>query len=62
GHCDIVVARRPGILDVIGGNVDNTVALKHVPIAPDGRMADAAGQPVDRDYPWFVVLRVAYQR
>jgi Uncharacterized protein conserved in bacteria (DUF2272) len=61
-HCDIVVARRPGALDVIGGNVDNTVALKHVPVAADGRMAGPAGAAVDADYPWFVVLRVAYQR
>ena len=62
GHCDIVVARNPGSLDVIGGNVDNTVAMKHVPVAPDGRMIGPSGTVVDADYPWFVVLRVAYQR
>ena len=55
GHCDIVVARGAGSLDVIGGNVDNAVALKHVRI-------DTAGLVNDADYPWFVVLRVAYQR
>lgn len=55
GHCDIVVAQRPGTLDVIGGNVDNAVAMKHVPVGPTGLIADP-------DYPWFVVLRVAYQR
>lgn len=55
GHCDIVVARRPGSLDVIGGNVDNAVVMKHVPTDPSGLVAD-------KDYPWFVVLRVAYQR
>ena len=58
GHCDIVVAQRPGSLpgtiDVIGGNVDNAVALKHVPVGP-------AGLVNDPDYPYFVVLRVAYQ-
>jgi len=62
GHCDIVVAQRPGSLDVIGGNVDNAVAMKHVPIAADGRMVGPTGTVVDTDYPWFVVLRVAYQR
>lgn len=54
GHCDIVVARHPGSLDVVGGNVDNAVALKHVPVGP-------AGLVNDPDYPYFVVLRVAYQ-
>ncbi|HTZ37866.1 MAG TPA: DUF2272 domain-containing protein [Stellaceae bacterium] len=62
GHCDIVVARRPGMLDVIGGNVDNAVAMKHVPVAADSRMVGPSGAVVDADYPWFVVLRVAYQR
>src|SRR5665213_745067 len=62
GHCDIVVARHPAALDVIGGNVDNAVSMKHVPIAPDSRMVGPSGAVVDPDYPWFVVLRVAYQR
>ena len=65
-HCDIVVAQHPGsfpaTIDVIGGNVDNAVALKHVPVAPDGRMVGPTGAVIDTDYPWFVVLRVAYQR
>jgi hypothetical protein len=55
GHCDIVVAQRPGSLDVIGGNVDNAVVMKHVVAGPTGLVTDT-------DYPWFVVLRVAYQR
>jgi hypothetical protein len=54
GHCDIVVAQHPGSLDVIGGNVDNAVSMKHVAIGPTGLVTDAS-------YPWFVVLRVAYQ-
>jgi hypothetical protein len=62
GHCDIVVAQHPGSLDVIGGNVDNTVAMKRVPVAADGRMVEPSGAVVDTDYGWFVVLRVAYQR
>lgn len=61
GHCDIVVAVRPGLLDVIGGNVDNAVSMKHIPVAADGRLAAANGAIIDPDYPWFVVLRVDYQ-
>jgi hypothetical protein len=61
GHCDIVAAQHPGSLDVIGGNVDNAVSMKHVPVAPDGRMVGPNGTAVDTDYPWFVVLRVNYQ-
>ena len=60
GHCDIVVAIHPGSLDAIGGNVDNSVALRHIPVAPDGRLIGADGRVVDPDHPWFVVLRVEY--
>jgi hypothetical protein len=60
GHCDIVVAVRGGQLDVIGGNVDNSVSLKHVPVTPDGRLATPDGSVVDPDHPWFVVIHVEY--
>jgi len=53
-HCAIVVATDPGTLSVIGGNVDDAVALTHVPALPDGRLGD------DPRYPWAVVLRVLY--
>ena len=62
GHCDIVVATRPGALDVIGGNVENAVALKSVPTTSDGRLARPDGTLVDPDHRWFVVLRVRYDR
>jgi len=55
GHCDLVVATGSGAIDVIGGNVDNSVSMKHVPVAADGRLNDT-------DYPWFVILRVQYDR
>ncbi len=60
GHCDIVVALRPGLIDAIGGNVDDSVAMKRVPTTTDGRIADSDGRALDPDHPWFVVVRVAY--
>ena len=51
GHCDIAVAARPGVLDVIGGNVDDAVAMKHVAATPDGRLARPDGTLVDAEYP-----------
>ena len=59
-HCDIVVAVHPGAIDAIGGNVDNTVGMWHIPVAADGRLAGPDGAVVDPDHPWFVVIRVAY--
>jgi hypothetical protein len=29
-HCDLVVAKRPGELDVIGGNVADAVSMAHI--------------------------------
>jgi hypothetical protein len=60
GHCDIVVAVRPGSLDVIGGNVDDSVSMKHIPVSADGRLTAPDGTIVDPDHPWFVVIRVLY--
>ena len=62
GHCDIVVEIKPGQLDVIGGNVDNAVAMKYIPVAADGRLAGPDGLVLDPDHHWFVVLKVLYQR
>ena len=60
-HCDIVVATRAGSLEVIGGNVDNSVSMKQVPVTGDGRLANPDGTVVDPDHPWFVVIRVEYE-
>lgn len=49
-HSDLVVAVRPGEIDVIGGNVSDTVLMKTVPIDAQGRIAD-------QTLPWFAVLR-----
>lgn len=62
GHCDMVVSIRPGSLDVIGGNVENSVSMKHIPVTANGYLGNPDGTIVDPDYAWFVVLRVAYDR
>ena len=67
-HCDIVASNLPGQvpgqlprqLVVIGGNVAAGVTMKHVPITPEGTLADRNGRLVDARYPWFVVIRVLY--
>jgi hypothetical protein len=59
-HCDIVVAIAPGQISVIGGNVDDAVTMKHVPVTPDGKLATPDGEVLDTRYPWMVVLQVSY--
>ncbi|HEX7389428.1 MAG TPA: DUF2272 domain-containing protein [Acidiphilium sp.] len=61
-HCAIVVDVQPGMLSVIGGNVDDEVALTHVPVTPGGMLVRADGSVVDPRYDWFVVLHVLYRR
>jgi hypothetical protein len=51
-HCAIVVAGKVHQISVIGGNVDDAVALQHVPADDAGRVGP----------PWMVALRVLYQR
>jgi hypothetical protein len=60
-HCDIAVAVGD-TLSVIGGNVDDAVTMKHVPVTADGHLAGPGGVPLDTRYHWFVVLRVLYDR
>lgn len=58
-HCDIVVdATVPNQISVVGGNVDDAVTMKHVPVTPDGKLATPDGKILDTRYPWMVVLRV----
>jgi hypothetical protein len=61
-HCAIVVDATAGVLSVIGGNVDDAVALTHVPVTPDGKLLTPDGHIIDTRYPWFVVLAVQYER
>ena len=59
-HCDIVVRAEPGQICVVGGNVDDAVTMKHVPVTPDGKLATPDGLILDARYPWMVVLQVDY--
>jgi hypothetical protein len=61
-HCDIVVGRDKQQLRVIGGNVHAAVTMKHVPVTMDGRLGDPGDRVLDTRYPWFVVLRIVYDR
>jgi hypothetical protein len=49
-HTDLVVAKRPGEIDVIGGNVRDSVTKKTLAL-------NAAGQLIDTTFPWFVVMK-----
>ncbi len=60
-HCDLVTNVASGELTVIGGNVDDAVTMKHVPVTPTGMLAESDGTPVDTRYDWFVVVRVEYK-
>jgi hypothetical protein len=61
-HCAIVVGGAPGVVDAIGGNVDDEVALTHVPVTASGMLDQPDGSIVDPRYDWFAVLRVLYAR
>jgi hypothetical protein len=58
-HCDIVVDTTvAGQIAVIGGNVDDAVTMKHVPVTADGKLAGPDGLVLDTRYPWMTVLRL----
>jgi hypothetical protein len=61
-HCAIVVEQTPSMLSVIGGNVDDTVALTHVPTTARNTLQHRDGTIVDQRYDWFVVLKVLYRQ
>lgn len=49
-HADLVVAKRRGEIDVIGGNVLNSVTKK--------TLIDDSGHIANRTFAWFAVLRL----
>ena len=59
-HCAIVAGSAPNQISVIGGNVDDAVALTHVPVGAGGLLFGPDGRSLDSRYPWLVVLQVLY--
>ncbi|MDE1895546.1 MAG: DUF2272 domain-containing protein [Rhodospirillales bacterium] len=54
-HCSIVTGGGPGMVGVVGGNVDDSVTMEHL-------HANAQGLLAGNMENWFVVLRVLYTR
>ncbi|MBU6449460.1 MAG: DUF2272 domain-containing protein [Rhodospirillales bacterium] len=54
-HCSLVTGGGPGVLEVVGGNVDDAVTMQHL-------HANAQGLLAGNQENWFVVLRVLYAR
>jgi hypothetical protein len=42
-HCDVVVRSAPGVVEAIGGNVDEMVVLRRLPADRQGRVLQAPG-------------------
>ncbi|OUI87587.1 hypothetical protein HK11_11045 [Acetobacter sp. DmW_043] len=65
-HCGYVVATNQQgqpfghQLSTISGNIDDSVALTHVPTDTEGHIAAPSGKSYDERYPWCVVLEVLY--
>lgn len=49
-HCDLVVAQRPGEIDVIGGNVKDAVSLAHIKLDREGKVVPTKNRP------WSLVI------
>jgi phage replication-related protein YjqB (UPF0714/DUF867 family) len=49
-HCDIVIAIKQGEIDVIGGNVGDSVSKRTLKV-------DSQGTLIDTSRPWFVVIK-----
>lgn len=46
-HCDVVVGRRPGVVEAVGGNVSDLVVLRRFPADAEGHLLPAPfGRPV----------------
>jgi hypothetical protein len=58
-HCDIVVGPpNSGMISVIGGNVQDTVTMRHITVAADGKLAGLDEAILNQRQKWMTVLRV----
>jgi hypothetical protein len=55
-HCDVVVGVRPGVVEVVGGNVGDSVRMALLPAEADGRLARAAAAGAPELPAWFVLF------
>jgi hypothetical protein len=55
-HCDVVVGTRPGVIEVVGGNVGDAVRMALLPALPDGRVAERAPDGTPEMPAWFVLF------
>lgn len=49
-HCDLVVAKRLGVIDVIGGNVLDAVSMAHIKLDSSGKVLPSKARP------WVLVI------
>lgn len=49
-HCDLVIAKRPGVIDVIGGNVIDAVSLAHIKLDDTEKVLPTKARP------WSLVI------
>ncbi len=60
GHCAIVVARRGGMLSIVGGNEDDAVMLSQVVTQADGSLQSVAPPTTAEPTRWPIVIEVLY--
>ncbi|KMQ95050.1 hypothetical protein RF55_4754 [Lasius niger] len=65
-HCGIVTSGKilgspfGRQIETIGGNVEDQVALTHVPVDRTGHVSDQTGKSLDPRFPWCVILAPHY--
>lgn len=65
-HCGIVVSTGQNgppfgrEISIVGGNIDDSVALTHVPVDSYGRISTPEGNSYDSRYPWCAILAPRY--
>ena len=55
-HCDVVVGVRPGVVEVVGGNVGDAVRMALLPARADGRLGTGTPEGAPEMPAWFVLF------